>query len=64
METRLKAWEQASQLVASIIAEHGLEIYKGAAPAFSTPSIFTKVDQHIDHIMNVANWLLQGDNNG
>lgn len=54
---RLDAWNAAVDMVKPIIDEHGLEEYKTGA-MFSSVSTMTKVDQHIDHTMRVANWLL------
>lgn len=56
---RQALWNMASDLVAPVIAEHGLESYNlGPAPIFSTPpNKMTKVDQHIGHIQAVAEWL-------
>lgn len=59
MEERLEAWKAAEELVAPIIEKHTLEPHKGSAMAFNIPPTFTKVDQHIGHIMDVANWLLK-----
>lgn len=60
-EERLEAWNRASDLVRPIIDEHGLEIYRMGAQMFNSGSTMTKVDQHIDHTMRVADWLLGRD---
>lgn len=56
-----EAWATASGLVEPIVQQHGLEDYKGGANFMTTGSTFSKVEQHIDHILHVAEWLL-GDN--
>ncbi len=53
---RTEAWVTASKLVQPIVNEYELEDYP-VGPMF-TASTNTKVDQHINHIMNVADWLL------
>lgn len=56
---RLSAWKQASKLVAPIVKTHGLEKYSLGASLFTTGiGVSTPVDQHITHIMDVADWLL------
>lgn len=50
-------WERASTLVEPIIAKHDLDPYRTGAP-FSIAKTITKVEQHIDQIIRVANWLL------
>lgn len=63
---RLDAWITAESLVGRIVEQHGLEEIEETAGMLTSiitsspvtnPS--TKVDQHIEHIMNVANWLLE-----
>ncbi len=56
---RIEAWVKASVLVQPIVAEHGLEEYH-VGPMF-TASTNTKVDQHLNHIMTTADWLLGMD---
>lgn len=59
---RRVVFESANELVKPIIEQHGLEEYKqGSVAFFSTPSTMTKVDQHIDQIIRVADWLLDRD---
>ncbi len=52
---RTEAWVTAHKLVQPLVDEHELEDYP-VGPMF-TASTNTKVDQHINHIMNVAEWL-------
>jgi hypothetical protein len=54
---RRVAWEAATELINPIIEQHGLEEYKSGNP-FTSMSTFSKVDQHIDHTIKVANWLI------
>jgi len=59
---RIKAWKKASELVEPIIERHGLEIVAVGGAMFTNPPVkHTKVDQHIDHIMRVAEWLREED---
>ncbi len=56
---RSEAWVKASVLIQPVVAEHGLEEYS-IGQLFSA-STNTKVDQHLDHIMRTADWLLGVD---
>lgn len=60
LEERLQAFQLASELIKPIIEEHPLEMVQTGA-IFGPFSKFTPVDQHIDHTMRVANWLLGVD---
>lgn len=61
MLERRAAWEIATELVIPIIEDHGLEEYK-TGPAFLTHgTTMTKVDQNVENIIRVANWLLDRD---
>lgn len=51
-------FEMASEMIEPIIEKHGLEAYRSAAPVFHSGSMFTKVEQHIDETIKVAEWLL------
>lgn len=62
LQEKLDAWIKASELIKPIIDEHTLEVYKSGAIPFGPSSTVTKVDQHIDHNMRVADWLLGLDN--
>lgn len=54
---RSHIWKHATELVAPIIEQHGLETYKSGS-MFGPYSTFTPVDQHIEQIIRVADWLL------
>ena len=58
MEERLKALGAAKHVVDPLVEQHGLEPYQMGAPAFTRGSTVTKVDQHIDNLLRVADWLL------
>lgn len=58
MEERLAAFNAAKDLVESIVEKHGLEPTKLGAPAFTNAPVLTNVDQHVGHILDVADWLL------
>ena len=64
---RLDAWIISEQLVERLVNRHGLEeidmrssIQTSMITSTPVTNPLTKVDQHIDHILNVANWLLEG----
>lgn len=57
---RLKAWNDASELVEPIVEKHGLnQISPGGNMFGNGPAILTPVDQHIEHIFTVAEWLMK-----
>lgn len=60
---RINAWMTAKELVDPIVEQHGLKQHSPGANIFSTgPSVITEVQQHINHIFEVAEWLLgEGD---
>lgn len=47
-------------MVAPIVEQHGIEESKIGGALFVSPTTLTKVDQHLSHIMNVADWLMNG----
>lgn len=49
----------ASQLVGPIVEKHGLEPTKSAWVQADSGYTITAVEQHLDHILRVANWLLE-----
>jgi hypothetical protein len=59
VSTRTAAWNMASELVEPIVDRHGLEKYSTGPNIFAQTFKTTCVDQHIDHIMRVADWLLE-----
>lgn len=61
MSRKLEALRLAESIVEPIVEKHGLKEYKGGAPVLYQASTFTVVDQHIDHILHVADWLLGND---
>lgn len=60
MEKRLAAFKFASDLVAPIVEQHGVEKYSIGSFLTNT-STYTSVEQHITHILQVGDWLLEGD---
>jgi hypothetical protein len=58
LEDRVEAWKIAVTLVDPIVEKHGLDAVKLPSPAFTYPPISTKVDQHVEHILRVASWLI------
>jgi hypothetical protein len=58
--TRLEAWNQAEKLVKPILIEYELKQYSPGANIFSTGiSVTTPASQCINHIIDVAEWLLK-----
>lgn len=59
--TRLAAWETASDLVGPIVDKHELAPVN-IGGMFNVTQTQTRVSQHLNHIMDVADWLLnEGD---
>lgn len=60
---RKAVWEMAAELVIPIVEDHGLEEYRSGPSniLMPAPHVTTKVDQNIDHIIRVADWLLGKD---
>lgn len=56
--TRLEAWEIATKLIEPLVEKHEIETYRTGAP-FAQSSVTTKIDQHLEHILTVADWLLE-----
>jgi hypothetical protein len=54
--SRKVVWEMAQEMVLPLIEDHGLKEYT-IGQEFRT-SVVTKVDQNLEHIERVANWLL------
>lgn len=55
---RRATWDMASDLVAPLVEFHGVEDYS-IGQLLNQTSKFTKVDQHLEHILRVADWLLE-----
>lgn len=56
-------FETAAEMIDPIIEHHGLDSYRTGGSYTSPGYTTTKVDQHIAHIIYVANWL-QGKEDG
>lgn len=56
---RLEALEMARDFVAPIVEQHGLFPFNTGANVFVVGAKTTAVDQHLCHVMVVADWLLQ-----
>lgn len=64
MQKRLEAWTLAKELVNPIVEQHELkQISPGGSFLAAGPSIVTAVQQHINHTIEVAEWLMEGDKN-
>jgi len=60
MSLRREAWLAATELVVPVLEEHGLEdVTLAGANLFVKGSTMTKVDQNINHLTGVADWLLE-----
>ena len=57
-----EAWLCAVDMVEPIIEEHALEQYSVDSLAGTTMT-HTELDQHIDQIIRVADWLLEDQEN-
>lgn len=57
---RMEALITANGFVEPIIDKHGLEPYVLGSSIFNPTSKFTKVDQHLDQVLRIADWLLEG----
>ena len=59
VQRRIDIFEKACELVAPIIERHGVENYKIGNQVMVHGTTMTKSEQHIDHILRVADWLLE-----
>lgn len=57
---RQVVWSIATELVIPIIEDHGLEPFRSGPQNILVPGphLVTKVDQNLDAIIRVADWLL------
>lgn len=55
---RATVWRLAEQMVSGLVEQHGLQEIKTSGVLFAPPSPVTAVEQHLDAIERVANWLL------
>lgn len=65
MTERLLALIAAEEILGKIIDQHGLEDYELQTSFVIGPSRttrMTQVDQHLDHVIRIADWLLEEDN--
>lgn len=59
---KIEDFKTAVTLVDPIIQEHGLQDQEGSKNIFMTQGVsFSKVDQHVDHVIRVADWLGEED---
>lgn len=58
---KAEAWQRAVDMVEPIIEEYALERYSVDNINGATTT-FTEIDQHIDQIIRVADWLLDKEN--
>jgi len=56
---RAQVFVMAERLVAPIVEKNPPEKYRAGAPPLSTGSEVTPGEQHLDHIIRVADWLLE-----
>jgi len=60
MDKRLDAWYAAAAAVKPVIEQHGLKD-RATGNVLVANAWFSAVDQHIDQIMRVADWLLEDE---
>jgi len=58
---RKKAWKKAAEFVNPIVEQHGLKEARTGVNPFTTSEIRTPVEQHVETILIVAEWLLEGE---
>lgn len=58
VQRRIEVFNIAARMVSGLVLEHGLETYTNAGSILVNGYNVTKVDQHLDHILRVADWLL------
>lgn len=58
VERRRHVWFLAKAMVEPLVEEHGLERFRGPAPAFASGIMYTETEQHCDLITDLASWLL------
>jgi hypothetical protein len=51
------ALQNAKEVLDPIVEQHGLDDFKNVTNAFSN-NVQTKVQQHLDHIITLADWFL------
>ncbi len=59
MSIRRTAWDNATEMVVPIIEDHGLAEYPVGGNVLVPGSKMTRVDQNINHILQLADWLLE-----
>jgi hypothetical protein len=62
--TKLEAWIQAANLIKPIIGNYSIKEIRGPSNIFGNTGAVTPVEQYINHIMSVAEWLLEEDKAG
>ena len=56
---KTEAWIQAAALVQPIVDQHGITEQKlGGGMFMNATTAHTPVSQHLEHIVNIADWLL------
>lgn len=58
LDYRERVFIKAGTMVSPIIEQHGIEDHQDGGAVFVRGVTVTAVDQHIDHIMRVADWLM------
>lgn len=56
---RVEAWTTAEKIVNKIVDTLGLNEYKSPS-GFAASITYTEVDQYLDHVGSLADWLLEG----
>jgi hypothetical protein len=58
IDYRERIFIKAGTLVAPIVEQHGIEDHQDGGAIFVRGVNVTAVEQHLEHIMRVADWLL------
>lgn len=58
VDARKKVWDMAEEMISPIIEKHGLELYSTSGSLISASGVWTPVDQHLNHIFTLAEWLV------
>lgn len=55
---REKVFIKASVMLEPLVEQHGIEDHQDGGQLFVRGVTVTAIDQHLDHIMRIADWLM------
>lgn len=58
IQHREKIFIKASVMLEPLVEQHGIEDHQDGGQLFVRGVTVTAIDQHLDHIMRVADWLM------